>query len=352
LYNDNYQVYIPAGAIKDGYVNNLATAYTFKFSTSPSTQDLTVTNVLSPTKAIKGSKIIVSNTVKNLGNTATNGFWVAYYLTTSTTGSDIYIGERYISFLASGASNQQNTQLTIPTNISSNNYYIMVKADSTGLIKESNEKNNIMYSSSKIDIISIATTYRPVYITSDNINNTSEDNTRISNIVAALQQLGLFAVNYGLGPDEHYLILENITIPQNALIVDIYGGFCAGTIWEMNQSYYKYYKGNRTVFSIWIDTPITLEDIQFLQRAHDDYSTPLYGTFGGFPDFNDTNNDGIFEPGAGCVNGVIYPTKFLEEDGLDNPALFLIDSGYNYLSLINEDINTIVDNILREATNH
>ena len=352
LYNDNYQVYIPAGAIKDGYVNNLATAYTFKFSTSPSTQDLTVTNVLSPTKAIKGSTIIVSNTVKNLGNTATNGFWVAYYLTTSTTGSDIYIGERYISFLASGASNQQNTQLTIPTNISSNNYYIMVKADSTGLIKESNEKNNIMYSSSKIDIISIATTYRPVYITSDNINNTSEDNTRISNIVAALQQLGLFAVNYGLGPDEHYLILENITIPQNALIVDIYGGFCAGTIWEMNQSYYKYYKGNRTVFSIWIDTPITLEDIQFLQRAHDDYSTPLYGTFGGFPDFNDTNNDGIFEPGAGCVNGVIYPTKFLEEDGLDNPALFLIDSGYNYLSLINEDINTIVDNILREATNH
>jgi hypothetical protein len=106
-----------------------------------------------------------------------------------------------------------------------------------------------------------------VYITSDNINNTLEDNTRINNIVTALQQLGLFAVNYGLGPNEHYSILQNITIPQNALIVDIYGGFCAGTIWEMNQSYYKYYKGNRTVFSIWIDTPITLDDIQFLPRA-------------------------------------------------------------------------------------
>jgi hypothetical protein len=51
------------------------------------------------------------------------------------------------------------------------------------------------------------------------------------------------------------------------------------------------------------------------------------------------------------VNGVIYPTKFLEEDGLDNPALFLINNGYNYLSLINEDINTIVDSILHEATN-
>jgi len=351
LYNDVYQVYIPAGAIKDGYQNNLATAYTFKFSTSPSTQDLTVTNIVSPTTAVKGSKIIVSNTVKNLGNTATNGFWVAYYLTTSTTSTDIYIGERYISSLASGASNQQNTQLTIPTNISSSNYYIMVKADSTGLIKESDENNNIMYSPAKMDIINLVTTYRPVYITSDNINNTSKDNTRINNIVAALQQLGLFAVNYGLGPDKHFKILTNVTIPQNALIVDIYGGFCAGTIWEMNQSYYKYYKGNRTVFSIWIDTPITLDDIQFLPRAQDDNFTPLYGNFGGFPDFNDTNNNGIFEPGSGCVNGVIYPTKFLEEDGLDNPALFLINNGYNYLSLINEDINTIVDSILHEATN-
>jgi len=351
LYNDVYQVYIPAGAIKDGYQNNLATAYTFKFSTSPSTQDLTVTNIVSPTTAVKGSKIIVSNTVKNLGNTATNGFWVAYYLTTSTTSTDIYIGERYISSLASGASNQQNTQLTIPTNISSSNYYIMVKADSTGLIKESDENNNIMYSPAKMDIINLVTTYRPVYITSDNINNTSKDNTRINNIVAALQQLGLFAVNYGLGPDKHFKILTNVTIPQNALIVDIYGGFCAGTIWEMNQSYYKYYKGNRTVFSIWIDTPITLDDIQFLPRAQDDNFTPLYGNFGGFPDFKDTNNNGIFEPGSGCVNGVIYPTKFLEEDGLDNPALFLINNGYNYLSLINEDINTIVDSILHEATN-
>jgi hypothetical protein len=190
-----------------------------------------------------------------------------------------------------------------------------------------------------------------VYITSDNINNTLEDNTRINNIVTALQQLGLFAVNYGLGPNEHYSILQNITIPQNALIVDIYGGFCAGTIWEMNQSYYKYYKGNRTVFSIWIDTPITLDDIQFLPRAQDDNFTPLYGTPGGFPNFNDTNNNGIFEPRSEDLNGVIYPRKLLEKDGLNNPALSLINNGYTYLSLLNEDINTIIDSIFHEATN-
>ena len=189
-----------------------------------------------------------------------------------------------------------------------------------------------------------------MYITSDNINNTVADNTRINKIVTALQQLGLVAVNYGLSPNEHFSILKDIAIPQNALIVDIYGGFCAGTIWEMNQSYYKYYQGSRSVFSIWIDTPITLDDIQFLPRSKDDNFTHIYGDPIGFPNFNDTNNDGIFEPGLGSVNGKIYPTKLLERDGLNNPALFLINNGYNYLSLLNEDINTIVDSIFHEAT--
>jgi CARDB len=316
--------------------------------TRTSTQDLTVTDVMAPTTGVKGATIIVPNTVKNLGNTATSGFWVTYYLVSGTTNAFTYMGERYINSLAAGASDQQNTQLTIPTTILSDNYLIMVSADSTGIIKESNENNNVMYSPAKISILDTSN-YRPVYITSDNINNTLVDNTRINNIVAALQQLGLFAVNYGVGPNEHYSIIQNVTIPANALIVDIYGGFCAGTIWEMNRTYYKYYKGSRSVFSIWIDTAVTLDDIQFLPRAHDDDFTPLYGTPGGFPNFNDTDNDGIFEPGAGYTNGIIYPTQLLEKDGLNNPALFLINSGYQYLSLLNEDINTIVDSIFQEA---
>ncbi len=317
---------------------------------SPSTEDLTVTDVTAPTTGVKGTTIIVPNTVKNLGNTGTSSFWVTYYLISSTTNAYTYMGERYINSLAAGASDQQNTLLTIPTTILSDNYFVMVSADSTDIIKESNENNNVMYSPAKVNIIT-ATNYRPVYITSDNINNTLIDNTRINNIVTALQQLGLFAVNYGLGPNEHYSILENITIPQNALIVDIYGGLCAGTIWEMNQSYYKYYKGSRSVFSIWIDTPVTLDDIQFLPRAHDDDFTPLYGSAGGFPNYNDVNNNGIFEPGPGYVNGIIYPTLLSEKDGLNNPAQFLINNGYHYLSLLNEDVNTIVDNIFQEATN-
>ena len=55
--------------------------------------------------------------------------------------------------------------------------------------------------------------------------------------------MGLYAVNYGLGANSHYQILKDMTIPQNALVVDIYGGVCAGTIWEMTQDSYKYYNG-------------------------------------------------------------------------------------------------------------
>ena len=142
-----------------------------------------------------------------------------------------------------------------------------------------------------------------------------------------------------------------MTIPQNALIVDIYGGFCAGTIWEMNQSYYKYYKGSRDVFSIWINTPITLDDIQFLPRSHDDNFTPLYGTPVDSLILMTQITMESLNPDLGTDNGIIYPTKLLEEDGLNNPALFLINNGYNYLSLLNEDISTIVDSIFHEATN-
>jgi len=162
--------------------------------------------------------------------------------------------------------------------------------------------------------------------------------------------MGLIAVNYGLGPNKHYNILKNISIPQNALIVDIYGGACAGTIWEMTQSYYKNLVVNRSVFSIWIGTPTNIANVKFLQRAHDDDFTPIYGTPGGFPTYYDIDKDGKFEYGTGYVNGIIYPKKFNEVDGILYPAKLLINNGYHYLYQQNGDINTIVQRIIHEAT--
>jgi CARDB len=306
-------------------------------------KDLIVTQVIAPTRGINGNTIIVPNTVKNRGNTATGGFYINYYLVGNST---IYIGQRYISSLAAGTNSSQNTKLSIPLNIISSSYYIKAYADKTNLVNESNESNNYKYSSTKIQI----TNARPVYLTSDNIINTSIDMARLNNIVSGLKAMGLYAMNYGLGPNSHYQILTNTTIPQNALIVDIYGGVCAGTIWEMTQRSYKYYMGNRSVFSIWINTKTNIDNLNntLLPRANDDNFTPLYGTVGGFPNWIDADHDGIVDPAKDTNNDGIYEIR--AEDGVIDPAQLLKQNGYQYLYQQNGDIATIVNSIYKQAT--
>ena len=289
-------------------------------------KDLIVTQITAPTNVLKGNTIIVPNTVKNQGNTATGGFYVRYYLISD---SPIYIGQRYISSLAAGASNSQNTKLSIPLNITSSGYYIMAYADENNLVIESNESNNYKYSSTKIQITNV----RPIYLTSDNINKSDIDMERLNSIVSSLKAMGLYAVNYGLGPNSHYEILTNDAIPENALIVNIYGGVCAGTIWEMTQHYYTYLVRNRDIFSIWISTKTNIDNLNntLLPRSNDDNFTPKYGTAGGFPNWIDSDNDGIVDPAKDTNNDGIYEIR--AEDGVIGPAQLLKQYGYHYLYL-------------------
>jgi subtilase family serine protease len=171
--------------------------------------DLVVKNVTVPSIGVKGKPITVVNSIKNQGNTGSKGFYVNYYLKNTSSSKPIYIGRRYITSLGAGKTNTKNTQLTIANTIANTTYYIMVYADYTNLIKESNETNNHNYSKTKINILNSG---RPVYITSDNINKyTADDIARINNIVLGLQSLGLYAVNYGVGPNEHDNIIFNTT---------------------------------------------------------------------------------------------------------------------------------------------
>jgi hypothetical protein len=336
--------------VKESIETNNAKYSPTKINVQSPKRDLIVTEVTARLWGLKGKTIIVSNTIKNQENSATTGFWVNYYLKKSKTSSNIYIGHRYITSLGSGASNHQNTKLIVPAGISSTSYYIRAYADSTKLIKETIETNNVKYSPTKMNIRSVADK-TPVYITSDNIINTATDNARINNLVVGLASKGVYAVNYALGPNSHYSVLKDANVPQNALIIDIYGGACAGTIWEMTKSYYKNYRSSRTVYSIWINTKTDISTLSFLARAHDDDFTPLYGSgkSGAFPNFVDTNNDGVFEPGAGYVNGKIYPTKLTEKDGIAYPAQLLLTNGYKFLYQQNGDISILVNKILEQA---
>ncbi len=157
-----------------------------------------------------------------------------------------------------------------------------------------------------------ASSVKPIYITSDNINSVSVDTARVNSIVQGLKAIGLYAVNWGLGPDTHDTILESGKLPQNALVVDIYGGADAGLIYEMGTNWYKSIKQNRSVYSIFLPPATCITGLAWLPKAHDDYN---------------------------------YPANFT---GIAHPDLYLLDNGYQYL--YSGDIATIITSIFKQAT--
>lgn len=153
---------------------------------------------------------------------------------------------------------------------------------------------------------------KPVYITSDNINNPTTDIARINSIVNGLRALGIKAYNMGLGPNTHISVLESSSVPTNALVIDIYGGACAGTLYEMGTSWYKSIRGTKEVFTIFWPPAKVITGLTFLERAHDDNFSPSSFT------------------------------------GLAHPDQYLLNNGYKYL--YSPDITTIVNAINYQAT--
>jgi hypothetical protein len=141
----------------------------------------------------------------------------------------------------------------------------------------------------------VGTANRPIYITSDNINNVAADNARITSIINGLKALGLTAYNMGLGPNQHDTVLTSGKLPSNAVVVDIYGGVDAGLIKEMGSAWYKSIKGARTVFSVFWPPSTDITGLAFLPRAHDDNYDPASFT------------------------------------GLAHPDQYLLNNGYNYI---------------------
>lgn len=151
---------------------------------------------------------------------------------------------------------------------------------------------------------------RPVYITSDNINSRPEDMARINAVVNGLKAKGVYAVNYGVGPNEHSQVLGD-QLPSNALIVNIYGGACAGTLYEMGTPDYKEKKGAKKVFTIFYPTSVKITGLNWLPRAYDDNFSPA-----GF-------------------------------SGLSNPDQYLLKNGYNYIET--GDVQYMTESVYQEA---
>jgi hypothetical protein len=113
--------------------------------------------------------------------------------------------------------------------------------------------------------------YRPVYIISDIINSVTYDNNRNNILVNELKKLGVNAYNKGVGTDNIGIFQ---TLPSNALLVQICGGACAGTIYETGSTYYKNLVDTREVFFVWTEGAMKITGLAWLPRAHDDNFSP------------------------------------------------------------------------------
>jgi hypothetical protein len=162
---------------------------------NPFIQDLAVTQVIIPVNGVKGYKISILNTVKNLANVSPNGVYVDYYLKKSSTSPTIHIGQTFISSLNAMTSKTLNTPVTIPNNINIGNYYVLAYANTGRNSLDKNETNNYKFSSTKI---SIRNAYRDLIMTELSANLKGSKTLYLSNTIKNTGTLltHSFCVNY------------------------------------------------------------------------------------------------------------------------------------------------------------
>lgn len=157
------------------------------------------------------------------------------------------------------------TQANVSTQVISETNTNTVKAATTTPKKSTAAKSS---AASKVK--------RPVYLVSDNISGKTADTKRMQNICAGLKKKGISCQVSGLGPNTHNKIMTDGKTPSNALIVQIYGGKCAGTIWNLGTKWYKKAKGSRKVHLVYLPSNYKL-NVAWLPRAYDDNFSGILG---------------------------------------------------------------------------
>jgi subtilisin family serine protease/uncharacterized membrane protein len=106
--------------------------------------DLTVSAFTSPTAAVAGQHISVTDTTKNQGGDGAPASVTQFFLSTNgmLDSADTLLGERAIGALAAGASSTASLELTIPATTPPGRWYIIVAADGVNALIEPLETNN------------------------------------------------------------------------------------------------------------------------------------------------------------------------------------------------------------------
>jgi subtilase family serine protease len=109
--------------------------------------DLTISLLTGPSSAGAGGTINVTDTTRNGGAGPADATTTAFYLSTNSVldGADVLLGSRAVPALAAGATSTAATALVIPAGTAAGYYYLLAKADAGGVAAESQEGNNVNY---------------------------------------------------------------------------------------------------------------------------------------------------------------------------------------------------------------
>ena len=118
--------------------------------------DIEATSVgTSSSSVVMGETITVQYRIDNIGTDYSGSFYWKLYLSTDSTisASDVYVDEFSVSSISGGSYRSgYEYSVTIPTGMSSGYHYLGMIADNRGTVNELDETNNIVSSSSRIDI--------------------------------------------------------------------------------------------------------------------------------------------------------------------------------------------------------
>lgn len=114
--------------------------------------DLSVSVVNVPSIVTRGTPFTTSDTTRNDGSVV-GPTTTSYYLSTNSTldASDVLLGSRSVGSLATGAVENGQASVVIPTSQAAGTYYILAKADSGNVAIEADENNNVRSRSFKVN---------------------------------------------------------------------------------------------------------------------------------------------------------------------------------------------------------
>jgi subtilase family serine protease len=101
--------------------------------------ELWVTTIYADLNVVRGTPIVVSESTRNDG-APVGPSTTSYYLNTNT--GDVFLGNRTVGPLASGAQETGSITVVIPAWVPAGTYYLMATADGPNAIVEANETNN------------------------------------------------------------------------------------------------------------------------------------------------------------------------------------------------------------------